>query len=140
MSSTSLDHDPETIRRRHKPTLASPSRRGAARGPVALSIYLLVRMSISEVSSGTLNGDWPLVGAANFIALLQGSELGGATLRTATFVVLVTAVGVVGGLVPRSRCAPPPRQRVPPRDDGVHLGYAACGEWQHLEVPAPDQG
>ncbi|WP_157603120.1 carbohydrate ABC transporter permease [Rathayibacter sp. Leaf299] len=61
-------------------------------------IYLLMRMSVSEVSSGTLNGDWPFVGAQNFLALLQGSDLGGATLRTGAFVLLVTAVGVVGGL------------------------------------------
>ncbi|PPF58659.1 hypothetical protein C5C55_03345 [Rathayibacter sp. AY1C2] len=61
-------------------------------------IYLLMRMSVSEVSSGTLNGDWPFVGVQNFLALLQGSDLGGATLRTGAFVVLVTVVGVVGGL------------------------------------------
>jgi multiple sugar transport system permease protein len=61
-------------------------------------IYLLMRMSVSEVSSGTLNGDWPFVGVQNFLALLEGSDLGGATLRTGAFVVLVTVVGVVGGL------------------------------------------
>ncbi|WP_146083808.1 carbohydrate ABC transporter permease [Clavibacter michiganensis] len=61
-------------------------------------IYLLTRMSVSEVSSGTLNGDWPFVGVQNFLALLQGSDLGGATLRTGAFVVLVTVVGIVGGL------------------------------------------
>lgn len=97
MSSTST-----TTRRR------PGARRGrlgfAAPGGVLLAalslypIYLLLRMSVSEVSSGTLNSAWPFVGASNFLALLEGSELGGATLRTAAFVLLVTVVGVVGGL------------------------------------------
>ncbi|WP_230674278.1 carbohydrate ABC transporter permease [Rathayibacter sp. Leaf248] len=97
MSSTST-----TTRR---PFRADVARLGfAAPGGVLLAalslypIYLLVRMSVSQVSSGTLNGDWPLVGVENFAALFQGPDLGGATLRTATFVILVTAVGVIGGL------------------------------------------
>lgn len=97
MSSTST-----TTRR---PFRAGVARLGfAAPGGVLLAalslypIYLLVRMSVSQVSSGTLNGDWPFVGLENFAALFQGPDLSGATLRTATFVVLVTAVGVIGGL------------------------------------------
>lgn len=97
MSSTST-----TTRRRSG---VGGSRLGfAAPGGVLLAalslypIYLLTRMSVSEVSSGTLNGDWPFVGVQNFLALVQGSDLGGATLRTGAFVVLVTVVGIVGGL------------------------------------------
>lgn len=61
-------------------------------------IYLLVSMSVHEVSSGTLNGDWAFVGIGNFVTLLQRTQLTGATVRTAVFVLLVTGVGVVGGL------------------------------------------
>lgn len=61
-------------------------------------IYLLVSMSVSEVSSGTLNKPWPFVAADNFAALWSGSDLGNATLNTLVFVAVVTVVGVVGGL------------------------------------------
>lgn len=61
-------------------------------------IYLLLSMSVHEVSSGTLNQAWPFVGLANFQALWTGPDLAGATLNTLSFVLIVTALGVVVGL------------------------------------------
>lgn len=68
---------------------------------VALSIYpiyVLVQMSVSEVSSGTVNQAWPFVGLSNYQALWDGPDLGGVALRTFLFVGVVTVIGVVGGL------------------------------------------
>lgn len=87
-----------------------PRRRGTGRlifglpGGVVLltlSIYpvlLLFRMSVSDVSGGTLNQQWPLIGTGNFEALVAGGELTTAALNTVLFVATVTAIGVVGGL------------------------------------------
>lgn len=61
-------------------------------------IWLLLKMSVSQVSTGTLNQAWPLVGLANFTALFEGTDVGPAALNTIVFVVIVTLVGVVGGL------------------------------------------
>lgn len=58
----------------------------------------LVRMSLSDVSSGTLNTDWPFVGLDNFVAGFASGETTAALARTAVFVVVVTLVGIVGGL------------------------------------------
>lgn len=61
-------------------------------------IYLLISMSIHQVSAGTLNEAWPFVGLANFEALWKGPDLTGATLDTVLFVLIVTALGVIVGL------------------------------------------
>ncbi|MHB9863547.1 carbohydrate ABC transporter permease [Streptomyces sp. YIM S03343] len=61
-------------------------------------IYVLIRMSVSQVSSGTVNQAWPFVGLRNFRALWDGPDLGSAAVRTAVFVAVVTVLGVAGGL------------------------------------------
>lgn len=58
----------------------------------------LFRMSFSDVTSGTLNGDWPFVGLANYIAGFESGVTGAALGRTAVFVLVVTIVGMVLGL------------------------------------------
>jgi multiple sugar transport system permease protein len=61
-------------------------------------IYVLAKMSVSQVSSGTVNQAWPFVGLGNFRALWDGPDLGSAAARTVVFVAVVTVLGVAGGL------------------------------------------
>jgi len=61
-------------------------------------IYLLVTMSVHEVSAGTLRDLWPWVAGRNFSALWNGPALAGATAHTLAFVLIVTVIGVVAGL------------------------------------------
>lgn len=58
----------------------------------------LVRMSLSSVNSANLNADWDFTGVTNFVNGLQQGDLGRAFLNTALFVVVVTVLGLVGGL------------------------------------------
>ncbi|MBT1001577.1 sugar ABC transporter permease [Paenarthrobacter sp. DKR-5] len=94
--------------------VASPARRPRRRGqgrllyvlPAAvflavLSFYplvQLVRMSVSNVTASTLNASWDFVGTANFTAGLVQGDLGKAFWNTAVFVIVVTVIGLVGGL------------------------------------------
>ena len=59
----------------------------------------LARMSVSAVTSGTLNQQWDFVGLGNLSANISSGDLTGALFTTAVFVVVVTVVGMVGGLV-----------------------------------------
>lgn len=61
-------------------------------------IYLLLKMSVSEVSTGTLNQAWPFVGLQNYTSLFQGPSVAPAALDTALFVAIVTLIGIIGGL------------------------------------------
>ena len=61
-------------------------------------IYLLLKMSVSEVSTGTLNQAWPFVGLQNYASLFQGPSVAPAALDTALFVAIVTLIGIIGGL------------------------------------------
>jgi len=58
----------------------------------------LVRMSVSAVSSATLNTEWIFTGLENFMRGIDSGETTAALGRTAVFVVIVTVVGMVGGL------------------------------------------
>lgn len=59
----------------------------------------LVRMSVSAVTSATLNaGSWELTGLENFRAGFESGETTQALWRTGIFVVVVTTVGMLGGL------------------------------------------
>lgn len=58
----------------------------------------LVRMSVSAVSSATLNGVWLFTGLANFRASFVTGDGADALQRTAMFVVVVTVLGMIGGL------------------------------------------
>src|SRR5690606_38962123 len=65
------------------------------------SIYplvTLVSMSLSDVTSATLNTDWVFSGLENFRAGFESGETTAALLRTLVFVLFVTVVGMVGGL------------------------------------------
>ncbi len=57
----------------------------------------LVRMSVSKVTSITLNSSWAFTGLENLRKGLEG-EMPDALGRTAVFVVVVTVLGLVGGL------------------------------------------
>ncbi|PYF99311.1 carbohydrate ABC transporter membrane protein 1, CUT1 family [Georgenia satyanarayanai] len=61
-------------------------------------LYTLVSMSLSDVTSATLNTDWVFSGLENFRAGFESGETTGALLRTLVFVLFVTVVGMVGGL------------------------------------------
>lgn len=66
-----------------------------------LSVYPLIqllRMSLSAVTSTTLRTDWSFVGFDNFAADLQQPDFWRALGNTAVFVVVVTVLGLVGGL------------------------------------------
>lgn len=73
----------------------------AALALLALSIYplvQLVRMSLSEVTAGTVNRAWPSTGVENFRRLLAEPTLSEVIGNTLLFVVVVTVLGVVLGL------------------------------------------
>ncbi|WP_157416233.1 carbohydrate ABC transporter permease [Agromyces allii] len=67
---------------------------------LALAVWPLVQlgsMSVHEVTSATLNGDWAFIGGANFAAVFAQPDFGRVALNTLAFVTVVTVLGVVGG-------------------------------------------
>src|SRR5699024_11285256 len=58
----------------------------------------LAWMSLSDVTSATLNQEWDFTGLANYIEGFTSGATTEALWRTLVFVVVVTAVGMVGGL------------------------------------------
>ena len=58
----------------------------------------LLRMSVSKVTAATLNGQWDFVGLDNFTAGFSSGQSTEALYRTAVFVLVVTILGMVGGL------------------------------------------
>jgi multiple sugar transport system permease protein len=58
----------------------------------------LLRMSVSTVTSATLNRPWEFVGFGNFAKGIAQGDLPISFGNTALFVVVVTAIGLVGGL------------------------------------------
>lgn len=92
---------------------ARPARKGLKRGnklaflaPAAIFLALfsvyplitLIRMSMSKVNAATLNGDWVFTGLENFRTGFASGETTQALWRTGLFVVVVTVVGMAGGL------------------------------------------
>jgi len=68
---------------------------------VVLSLYplvQLVRMAVSAVSASTLNQAWAFTGLDNISRNFSSGDLVSTFLRTLLFVVVVTVVGMVGGL------------------------------------------
>jgi len=57
----------------------------------------LIRMSVSAVTSATLNADWVFTGLDNLQRGLDSGETGAALGRTVVFVVIVTVLGMVVG-------------------------------------------
>lgn len=64
----------------------------------ALPIFQLVRMSVSEVGSATLNQKWPFVGLANYIEGFTSGVMIDAIVRTLVVAAIVTALGMGLGL------------------------------------------
>ncbi|HLR27698.1 MAG TPA: sugar ABC transporter permease [Ruania sp.] len=65
------------------------------------SLYPLAKlawMSLSDVTSATLNQEWDFTGLANYIEGFTSGATTEALWRTLVFVVVVTAVGMIGGL------------------------------------------
>lgn len=58
----------------------------------------LARMSVSDVSARTLHSPWGFVGADNFVGSATQGSLIPAFGNTVVFVLIVTAIGLVGGL------------------------------------------
>ena len=63
----------------------------------AYPLIQLVRMSLSAVTSATLNFDWAFVGLANFATGWEQGDTQTALLNTLVFVAIVTVLGLVGG-------------------------------------------
>lgn len=61
-------------------------------------LVTLLWMSVSDVTAGTLNQSWPFIGLGNFTAGIESGQTGAALGRTLVFVVVVTGLGMVGGL------------------------------------------
>jgi multiple sugar transport system permease protein len=67
----------------------------------AFALYPLIqllRMSVSAVSSATLNHHWSFTALDNIVRGWQSGQLTAAFARTAVFVVVVTVLGLAGGL------------------------------------------
>ena len=58
----------------------------------------LARMSVSDVTARTLNQPWEFVGADNFVGSASQGSLFPALGNTIVFVLIVTIIGLVGGL------------------------------------------
>lgn len=98
--------------RREAPLTAGKRRRRPGQGRIlyvlAAAVFLavlsfypliqLIRTSVSSVSSATLNANWDFVGPANFTNGFQQGDLIRAFLNTAVFVLVVTVIGLIGGL------------------------------------------
>lgn len=63
----------------------------------AFPLVQLVRMSVSAVTTATLNTDWAFVGLENFAKGWQQGDTQAALLNTLVFVVIVTVLGLAGG-------------------------------------------
>lgn len=108
---TMIEHAPST-RRGRSATKPRPrrGRRGLGRYafllPAAVfvslfSLYPLAKlawMSLSDVTSATLNQDWDFSGLSNYIEGFTTGATTEALWRTLVFVAVVTAVGMIGGL------------------------------------------
>lgn len=64
----------------------------------AVPILQLVRMSVSEVGSATLNQEWPFVGLANYAEGFASGAMIDAIVRTVVVAAIVTALGMGLGL------------------------------------------
>src|SRR5699024_5645393 len=61
-------------------------------------IFQLVRMSVSEVGSATLNQEWPFVGLANYLQGFTSGAMVDAIVRTVVVAAIVTGLGMALGL------------------------------------------
>ena len=61
-------------------------------------LFQLARMSVSDVTARTLNSPWDFVGLDNFVGSATQGSLVPAFGNTVVFVLIVTGIGLVGGL------------------------------------------
>ena len=73
----------------------------------AIPIFQLVRMSVSDVGSATLNQEWPFVGAENFLKGFASGAMIDAVVRTLAVAAIVTGIGMVLGLAAAIALRPP---------------------------------
>ncbi|MER7278712.1 sugar ABC transporter permease [Dactylosporangium sp. NPDC000244] len=69
---------------------------------LALAVWPLVQlgsMSLHAVSAATLNAEWDFVGLGNYAAMLREPDFGQVLANTLAFVLIVTAIGMVGGFL-----------------------------------------
>ncbi|MGP5265941.1 carbohydrate ABC transporter permease [Brachybacterium alimentarium] len=64
----------------------------------AIPIFQLVRMSVSDVGSATLNQEWPFAGAENFLKGFASGAMIDAVVRTLLVAAIVTGIGMLLGL------------------------------------------
>lgn len=91
-----------------RPTRRRTSRRGKLAFALPAGVFLLIfsffplaqlaRMSVSDVSSSTLNKAWEFVGFDNFVGSATQGSLFPAFGNTVIFVLIVTGIGLIGGL------------------------------------------
>lgn len=72
---------------------------GALAGFAVYPLFVLARMSVSDVGPANIVGDWPFVGSANFVAVLEGSELYSAAARTVVLTGIILASNFVLGFL-----------------------------------------
>jgi len=68
----------------------------------ALSIYPLFelfRMSVSDVTAANINRSWRFVGVGNFRNVISSSQFSSSLVHTVIFVIIITTVGLGGGVV-----------------------------------------
>lgn len=98
----SAGRPPRSARRRNA------TRRGKLAFALPAGVFLLIfsffplaqlaRMSVSDVSARTLNSPWEFVGLDNFVGSATQGSLIPAFGNTVVFVLIVTVIGLVGGL------------------------------------------
>lgn len=66
---------------------------------VGYPMFVLVRMSFSDVRPGTLLGEWAGVGFENYVELFSDPRFSTIVLRTVIFGLVVLVLGLGGGLV-----------------------------------------
>lgn len=64
----------------------------------AVPIFQLVRMSVSDVGSATLNQEWPFLGLANYLQGFTSGAMVDAIVRTVVVAAIVTGLGMALGL------------------------------------------
>lgn len=96
---------PARAGRRRSPTSRTGQLLFVAPAAVFLAIFSffpmaqLLRMSVSDVNSSTLHRPWQFVGLKNFVKGATQGDLGTSFAHTILFVLVVTVLGLVGGLV-----------------------------------------
>lgn len=79
---------------------------------LVLAIWPLIQlgvMSVNDVTSATLNGEWTFTGVANFTELFANPGFPRVVTNTLIFVVIVTTIGLVGGFAAAIAVSSPTR-------------------------------